>query len=113
MLLLLTIYQEDISAIFGQAKKDDTNLLNKQEFIKVIGDITERYPQVGLYLKKSKVKNMVALIDKYEGEIDIEKFKKALSEVDSQMKNLPATAQVSWKCIFLFRKFGSSTCSIM
>ncbi|XP_022762494.1 external alternative NAD(P)H-ubiquinone oxidoreductase B4, mitochondrial-like isoform X3 [Durio zibethinus] len=86
---------EDILAIFGQVKKDDTNFLNKQEFRKVIGDITERYPQVQLYLKKSKVKNMVALLDKYEGEIDIEKFKEALSQVDSQMKNLPATAQVA------------------
>ncbi|XVF01909.1 hypothetical protein REPUB_Repub04eG0129700 [Reevesia pubescens] len=86
---------EDISAIFRQAKKDDTNLLNKQEFRKVIGDIIERYPQVQLYLKKSKIKNMVALLDTYEGEIDIEKFKKALSQVDSQMKNLPATAQVA------------------
>lgn len=55
-----------------------------------------------LYLKKSKVKNMVALLDKYEGEIDIEKFEKALSEVDTQMKNLPATAQVSWTFIFIF-----------
>lgn len=27
-------------------------------------------------------------------EIDIEEFKSALSKVDSQMKNLPATAQV-------------------
>jgi len=32
-------------------------------------------------------------------ELNIEEFKKALSEVDSQMKNLPATAQVSrWFC---------------
>ncbi|OMO96416.1 hypothetical protein CCACVL1_04966, partial [Corchorus capsularis] len=85
---------EDISAIFSQAKTDG-NYLNKQEFKKVIGDITERYPQVELYLKKSKVKNMVALLDKYQGEIDIEKFKEALSQVDSQMKNLPATAQVA------------------
>ncbi|EOX99315.1 FAD/NAD(P)-binding domain - like 6 [Theobroma cacao] len=86
---------EDISAIFGQAKTNDAGHLNKQEFREVIGDITERYPQVELYLKKSKVKNMVALLDKYEGEIDIEKFEKALSEVDTQMKNLPATAQVA------------------
>jgi len=27
-------------------------------------------------------------------EVDIEEFKSALSKVDSQMKNLPATAQV-------------------
>lgn len=86
--------QEDISAIFGQAKRDNTSHLNIKEFRKVIGDITERYPQVQLYLKKSKVKNMIDLLNKYEGEIDMDKFKKALSEVDTQMKNLPATAQV-------------------
>jgi len=34
-----------------------------------------------------------------EMEVDIEGFKKALAHVDSQMKHLPATAQV---CAFLF-----------
>lgn len=33
-------------------------------------------------------------------ELNIEEFKSALSQVDSQMKNLPATAQVS--CYFYF-----------
>lgn len=50
-----------------------------------------------LYLKKKQLKNFNALLDSLEeaAEINIEKFKKLLAEVDSQMKNLPATAQVN------------------
>lgn len=51
-----------------------------------------------LYLKKNKLKNIAHLLKSANGEdtqVNIENFKKALSEVDSQMKNLPATAQVS------------------
>lgn len=34
-------------------------------------------------------------------ELNIEEFKKALSEVDSQMKNLPATAQVLHRFLYI------------
>ena len=33
-------------------------------------------------------------VEKESAELNIEEFKTALSKVDSQMKNLPATAQV-------------------
>lgn len=67
------------------------------DFKEVIQDICERYPQVDLYLKKKQLKNFNALLMNSEdhAEINIEKFKKLLAEVDSQMKNLPATAQVN------------------
>lgn len=62
----------------------------------MIDDIIERYPQVELYMKRKQLKSFVQLLKDSEAdkELDIEKFKSALSEVDSQMKNLPATAQV-------------------
>lgn len=66
-----------------------------------MGDICERYPQVGIHMKNSQVKDIISMVDKSEdgknssGEVDIEKFKKALSEVDTQMKSLPPTAQVA------------------
>lgn len=67
----------------------------------MIKDICQRYPQVELYLKTKKIRDIVDLMKKHKGDIakeaislNIEEFKAALSEVDSQMKNLPATAQV-------------------
>lgn len=73
--------------------------LNIKDFQGAVKDICQRYPQVEIYLKKRKMKNIQDLLKSYEGEdqeVNIEKFTKALSEVDSQMKNLPATAQVSF-----------------
>ncbi|XP_065876092.1 external alternative NAD(P)H-ubiquinone oxidoreductase B3, mitochondrial-like [Euphorbia lathyris] len=90
---------EDIAAIFSRADKNKNGLLDVQEFKEVIGDICNRYPQVNIYLQKGKLKSFDDLVANAQGtnkkEIDIETFKKALSEVDSQMKNLPATAQVA------------------
>ncbi|PWA52827.1 NAD(P)H dehydrogenase B4 [Artemisia annua] len=59
-------------------------------------DIIERYPQIALHLKIKKLKNFVQLLksnqDGASKQIDIEKFKSALSEVDTKMKSLPPTA---------------------
>ncbi|XP_050205756.1 external alternative NAD(P)H-ubiquinone oxidoreductase B2, mitochondrial-like [Mercurialis annua] len=90
---------EDIAAIFSKADKNNTGFLNLQDFKEVVDHICERYPQVNLYLQKNKLKKFENLLDDSQGDnkkqIDIETFKKALSEVDKQMKNLPATAQVA------------------
>ncbi|KAJ4833878.1 External alternative NAD(P)H-ubiquinone oxidoreductase B2, mitochondrial [Turnera subulata] len=93
---------EDISAIFKKADKDNSGTLTIKEFQEVIDDILERYPQVEIYLKNKKMSNIVDLLKEAKGdvakesiELNIEEFKKALSEVDTQMKNLPATAQVA------------------
>jgi NADH:ubiquinone reductase (non-electrogenic) len=92
---------EDISVIFKKADKGNTGTLNLKEFQEVVDDICERYPQVELYLKKNKMRKVADLLTVSQPEeqksiqMDIEKFKAALSAVDSQMKNLPATAQVA------------------
>lgn len=69
-----------------------------EELQDVVDDILVRYPQVELYLKSKHMRNVNDLLADSEGnarkEVDIEAFKLALSEVDSQMKTLPATAQV-------------------
>ncbi|XP_074296553.1 external alternative NAD(P)H-ubiquinone oxidoreductase B2, mitochondrial-like isoform X1 [Silene latifolia] len=91
---------EDIEEII---KKDNTDTLNVKELKKVIKDISERYPQIEIYMKRRQFKDIVELIKNVKGndekqestQIDIVTFKKALSEVDAQMKNLPATAQVA------------------
>ncbi|KAG6751329.1 hypothetical protein POTOM_045862 [Populus tomentosa] len=90
---------EDIAAIFRKADKTNTGALDLKDFKEVVRHICERYPQVELYLQKNKLKSFDALLKNVQGDdkkqIDIETFKKALSEVDSQMKSLPPTAQVA------------------
>ena len=62
-------------------------------------------------MKKKQMSNIDDLLKESKGdaakesiELNIEEFKSALSQVDSQMKNLPATAQVPcyfyWSCPF-------------
>ncbi|WCJ26928.1 External alternative NAD(P)H-ubiquinone oxidoreductase B2 mitochondrial [Euphorbia peplus] len=93
---------EDISAIFKKADKDNSGTLTAKEFQGVINDVCERYPQVDLYLKNKRMSGITELLKGAKGdvakesvELSIEEFKTALSEVDSKMKNLPATAQVA------------------
>ncbi|KAJ6763774.1 putative proteinDH-UBIQUINONE OXIDOREDUCTASE MITOCHONDRIAL putative-RELATED [Salix purpurea] len=90
---------EDIAAIFEKADKTSNGTLDLKDFKEVVGHICERYPQVELYLRKNKLKSFYDLLKNAKGDdkkqIDIETFKKALSEVDSQMKSLPPTAQVA------------------
>lgn len=93
---------EDIWAIFQKADKDNSGTLAVKEFEEVLADICERYPQVELYLKDKQLHSLVDLLENSRGdsvkesvEVNLEEFKSALSEVDSKMKNLPATAQVA------------------
>ncbi|EPS68710.1 hypothetical protein M569_06057, partial [Genlisea aurea] len=90
---------EDISAIFKAADADNSGTLTVEEFKDVIEDIILRYPQVELYLKNKHLFDPADLLKEVEGndkqEVDIEGFKTALCNADSQMKSLPATAQVA------------------
>ncbi|KAL5793880.1 hypothetical protein ACOSP7_002474 [Xanthoceras sorbifolium] len=90
---------EDIATIFEAADKDKSGTLTVKEFQDVIDDIIIRYPQVDLYLKSMHMSDITDLFKDPHGsdatEVDIEGFKLALSHVDSQMKSLPATAQVA------------------
>ncbi|XP_012572488.1 external alternative NAD(P)H-ubiquinone oxidoreductase B2, mitochondrial-like [Cicer arietinum] len=93
---------EDIAAIFKKADADNSGTLTVKECQEVINDICERYPQVELYLKSKQMHSIADLLkeskvdDKKESiELNIEELKTALANVDSQMKFLPATAQVA------------------
>ncbi|XP_009761589.1 external alternative NAD(P)H-ubiquinone oxidoreductase B1, mitochondrial-like [Nicotiana sylvestris] len=90
---------EDISAIFRAADKDNNGSLSVEEFQDVLEDIIIHYPQVDLYRKSKHLLEATDLLRDSKGnkreEVDIEGFKLALSHVDSQMKSLPATAQVA------------------
>ncbi|KAI9086832.1 hypothetical protein K1719_031426 [Acacia pycnantha] len=90
---------DDISNIFKAADKDNSGTLTIKEFKDLMDDIILRYPQVELYLKSKHMLDVADLWKDPQGkereEIDIEGFKSALCHVDSQMKSLPATAQVA------------------
>ncbi|CAH9089228.1 unnamed protein product [Cuscuta europaea] len=88
---------EDIAAIFSKADKKNSGNLKVEDFKEVINGIRERYPQIDIYLKKNKMKCFTDQLKSAKDgtEINIDKFKELLSEVDSQMKTLPATAQVA------------------
>lgn len=88
-------------AIFKKADKDNSGTLTVKEFQEVLDDICERYPQLELYLKNRQMHDIADLLMEAKGdvekesiELNIEELKTALSKVDSQMKFLPATAQV-------------------
>ncbi|GAB2274832.1 External alternative NAD(P)H-ubiquinone oxidoreductase B1, mitochondrial [Dionaea muscipula] len=90
---------DDILAIFEAADEDHSGTLTIKEIKDVVDDILVTYPQVELYLKSHHLKDVKDLWKDADGkdreEVDLEGFKLALSHVDSQMKNLPATAQVA------------------
>ncbi|KAH7662336.1 NADH:ubiquinone reductase (non-electrogenic) protein [Dioscorea alata] len=93
---------EDVSSIFKVADKDNSGTLTVKEIKEVLDDICVRYPQVELYLKTKQMTDFSYLLKDSTGnanedsiELNIEEFKKALADVDSQVKNLPATAQVA------------------
>ncbi|KAL6553240.1 hypothetical protein OROGR_007082 [Orobanche gracilis] len=68
---------EDILAIFRKADKDNSGTLTVKEFKEVLDDNS----------KGDAVNELI--------EVNFEEFKSSLSEVDSQLKNLPSTAQVA------------------
>ncbi|KAJ6826927.1 external alternative NAD(P)H-ubiquinone oxidoreductase B3, mitochondrial-like [Iris pallida] len=93
---------EDIKEIFKVADKDNSGTLTVKEIRDVLEDICIRYPQVELYMKNKHMSDIMDLLNdskdnarKEAVEVDIEEFKKALANVDSQVKTLPATAQVA------------------
>ncbi|KAK2433428.1 external alternative NAD(P)H-ubiquinone oxidoreductase B2, mitochondrial [Trifolium repens] len=90
---------DDILDIFKAADKNNSGTLTVEEFEEVMDDIILRYPQVEYYLQKNHILDLRVLWNDPEGnerkEIDIEGFKRALSFADSQVKTLPATAQVA------------------
>ncbi|KAF6153067.1 hypothetical protein GIB67_034789 [Kingdonia uniflora] len=90
---------EDISTIFSAADKHNFGTLTIKKFQDVIKDILIRYPQLELYLRNTHLRSAYDLLKDSQGndmkEVNIEGFKSALSHVDSQLKGLPATAQVA------------------
>ncbi|CDP20650.1 unnamed protein product [Coffea canephora] len=92
------IFSEDVQ----KTDKDNSGALTVKKFQKVLDDICERYPPLELCLKNKQMHSLVDLLKDSKGddvkesvEVNIEEFKSAISQVDSQMKNLLTTAQVA------------------
>lgn len=93
---------DDVSEIFKVADKDNSGTLTIKEIQDVLEDICIRYPQVELYLKSKQMSDIADILKDAKGnaakesvELSIEEFKKAIVDVDRQVKMLPATAQVA------------------
>ncbi|KAL2622537.1 hypothetical protein R1flu_002742 [Riccia fluitans] len=93
---------DDIAYLFEKADVDHSGTLNVEEFQTVMEEARGRYPQIDLYLQRQHLQHVadlakISMYDekKKEKQLSIEEFKKALSEVDKQMKLYPATAQVA------------------
>ena len=105
-------------AIFKKADKESSGTLTVKQFQEVMKDICERYPQVELYLKNKQMHNIADLLKEAKGddkkesiELNIEELKTALSKVDSQMKFLPATAQVhAIICLWHSQRYLKDAC---
>ncbi|KAK8970823.1 hypothetical protein KSP40_PGU019540 [Platanthera guangdongensis] len=100
--LSASLKAEDVAEIFKAADKDNSGSLTVKEIQDVLEDIYRGYPQIKLYLKSRHMSSILELLEDSKGngkkeaiEVNIEEFKKALADVDSQVKALPATAQVA------------------
>ncbi|KAL3691359.1 hypothetical protein R1sor_005010 [Riccia sorocarpa] len=93
---------DDIAYLFEKADVDHSGTLSVQEFLTVMEEARERYPQIDVYMQRQHLKNVadmaeVSMYDEKhrEKQLCIEEFKKSLGDVDKQMKLFPATAQVA------------------
>ncbi|KAL3681946.1 hypothetical protein R1sor_024902 [Riccia sorocarpa] len=93
---------EDINRLFELADKDKSGTLTVEEFKEMMQWARKRYPQIDTFMKKKQLKDVRALVQSAEAthttdetEVDLEGFKKAVAEIDSQLTRFPATAQVA------------------
>lgn len=93
---------EDVAYLFTLADKDNSGTLTAKDFKDAMELLRERYPQINIYLQRQHIRDVTKILDTSGTDapgspilLDIEKFKKAIKQVDSQMKALPATAQVA------------------
>ncbi|GAQ91581.1 NADH-dehydrogenase [Klebsormidium nitens] len=88
---------EDVTYLFKLADKDGDGKLTYDELAKVLSEVKERFPQVEHHLSKSGLRILLHDFaeDPSKITLDIDAFTKALSKIDSQVKALPATAQVA------------------
>ncbi|KAH9535801.1 hypothetical protein CY35_17G072800 [Sphagnum magellanicum] len=93
---------EDVGYLFKLADKNNSGTLTTEEFVETIEKVRQRYPQIDIYMERQHMKGVLGLLSdatKDGGhsavQLDIQNFKQAIAKVDSQMKSMPATAQVA------------------
>jgi NADH:ubiquinone reductase (non-electrogenic) len=85
-----------VTYLFKLADRDGDGKLTYDELVKVLEEVKERFPQVEHHLSKSALRKLLQDFaeDPTKVALDIDTFTKALAKIDSQVKALPATAQV-------------------
>lgn len=94
---------EDMAYLFQLADTDRNGLISAKDFEVVVRRVRKRYPQIDVYLKHHHLKSIMDLLEECNKssdggsniQLDLDAFKKALGQADSQMKSYPATAQVA------------------
>jgi len=87
---------DDLGGLFMAADIDGNGTLDKKELLSLFAKtpVIDTYPQAEVF--QSKVEEDFDEIDvDGSGEVDLDEFKKLLLDVDSNLRNLPPTAQVA------------------
>jgi len=85
---------DELGALFRKADEDKSGTLDQTELLTLFKSVKFRYPQAEVF--QSKIAEDFDDIDAdMSGELDEEEFKSLLLNVDSNMRNLPPTAQVA------------------
>ncbi|BBN15358.1 NADH:quinone reductase (non-electrogenic) [Marchantia polymorpha subsp. ruderalis] len=93
---------EDINLLFKLADADKSGKVTVDEFEELMELVRERYPQIDSFMKKKQLRDLKTLIKRAEAtdqtdavEVDLDRFKMAVEQIDAQMTRFPATAQVA------------------
>eukprot|EP00898_Chlorokybus_atmophyticus_P001712 jgi/Chlat1/2541/Chrsp175S02394 len=89
---------KDAKELFNMADTENSGTVSLKEFEVAMEALRKQYPQIDIYLQRETFQNLLnEFCDKTTDvhELNIKDFTRALKKVDSQMKNLPATAQVA------------------
>jgi len=88
------LLQQRLHELFKQADTDKTGLLSFAEFRTFMDAVISTYPQLEDYIRRLN-KIFVQYDTNKDGHLSIDEFKNILLEADTNLKNLPATAQVA------------------
>lgn len=80
---------EDVTYLFKLADKSNSGRLSVEEFVEVMEQVRQRYPQIDIYMERQHMKGVLGLLadavkDGHQAsvQLDIEHFKQAISKVN-------------------------------
>ncbi|CAK9857265.1 unnamed protein product [Sphagnum jensenii] len=105
---------DDVINLFELADKGKSGFLTAEEFVETVDQVRSLYPQIDTYLEHEHMQGVTGLLDNAikDGkqstvQLDLKRFGQAVCKVDSQLKSMPATAQVAdQQGVYLARCFN-------